>query len=149
VKATFGVPGCIYLISVSEEALAQFERRISTTRTAVDTAFGEVVWLPELSLEESIALLERRFTGFPCAFLALCHCLSGAIPRDLVRAARTLVDARRDTWQEELELLVRAVISSETTVYLRGVLRDLQTGRCAARQQLPAAGGDVSSAAAR
>jgi hypothetical protein len=122
VKATFRVPGCIYLISVSEEALAQFERRISTARTAVDTAFDEVVWLPELSLQESIALLERRVTGFPRAFLALCHCLSGGIPRDLVRAARSLID----TGNDELEPLVRAVISNETTAYLRGVLRDLQ-----------------------
>ncbi|MEV0792648.1 P-loop NTPase fold protein [Kribbella sp. NPDC050459] len=127
-KATFRVPGCIYLVSVSEEALAQFERRISTTRTAVDTAFDEVVWLPELSLQESIALLERRVTGFPRAYLALCHCLSGGIPRDLVRAARTLVD----TGHEDLEPVVKAVISSETTAYLRGVLRDLQKPSAAA-----------------
>ncbi|WP_410790981.1 hypothetical protein [Kribbella sp. C-35] len=111
---------------MSEEALSQFERRISTARTAVDTAFDEVVWLPELSLAESIALLERRVTGFPRAFLALCHCLSGGVPRDIVRAARTLVDARRDSGHDEVEPLVKAVVSMETSAYLRGVLRDLR-----------------------
>ncbi|MFG1911776.1 hypothetical protein [Kribbella sp. NPDC048928] len=125
IKAIFGVPRCVYLVAVSDEALSQFERRISTLRTTIDTTFDEVVWLPEFTLVESVTLLRRRATGFPDLFLALCHCLSGGVPRDLVRAARSLVDTRRGTGLEELSDITTAVINSEVAGYLRGLIRHL------------------------
>ncbi|ONI74134.1 hypothetical protein BWI15_12255 [Kribbella sp. ALI-6-A] len=126
IKATFHVPGCIYLVTVSEEALTQFERRVATARTAIDTSFDEVIWLPELDLSESLALLRRRVTGFPDLFLALCHCLSSGVPRDLVRAARSLVDARGEAESDELSALTKVLVNHEIATYLRGVTRDLQ-----------------------
>ncbi|MEV6266715.1 hypothetical protein AB0L64_06100 [Kribbella sp. NPDC051936] len=123
IKATFGVPGSIYLVSVSEDALAHFERRVSTLRTTVDTSFDEVVWLPDFSLAESMDLLRSRLTGFPDLFLALCFCLSGGVPRDLLRAARSLVDARRDTGAEQLSDLTRSVVHAEVQSFGRGALR--------------------------
>ncbi|WP_405056835.1 hypothetical protein OG474_29355 [Kribbella sp. NBC_01505] len=141
IKATFNVPGCIYLVTVSEEALAQFERRIATTRTAVDTSFDEVVWLPEFTVSESLALLRRRVTGFPDLFLVLCHCLAGGVPRDLVRAARSLVDARLSTGLDDLASLTRILIRAETASYVRGLLRDLRAqGRSATQQPTPSPG---------
>ena len=125
IKATFGVPGSIYLVSVSEDALAHFERRVSTLRTTVDTSFDEVVWLPHFSLAESMDLLRSRLTGFPDLFLALCFCLSGGVPRDLLRAARSLVDARRDTGAEQLSDLTRSVVHTEVQSFGRGALRSL------------------------
>lgn len=125
IKATFGVPGCIYLVSVSEDALAQFERRISTLRTTVDTSFDEVVWLPDLSLQESMNLLRSRLTAFPDLFLALCYCLSGGVPRDLLRAARSLVDARRKSAANDLDAITRSVVQDEVQAFGRGALRSL------------------------
>lgn len=125
IKATFGVPGCIYLVSVSEDALAQFERRISTLRTTVDTSFDEVVWLPDLSLQESMNLLRSRLTAFPDLFLALCFCLSGGVPRDLLRAARSLVDARRNAAANHIDAITRSVVHDEVQAFGRGVLRSL------------------------
>jgi hypothetical protein len=123
IKATFDVPGCICMVSVSEDALAQFERRVASLRTTVDTSFDEVVWLPDLSLAESMNLLRRRVTGFPDLFLALCFCLSGGVPRDLLRAARTLVDARHDAGVEQLSDITRLVVRREVQAFARGVLR--------------------------
>ncbi|WP_344194852.1 P-loop NTPase fold protein [Kribbella karoonensis] len=123
IKAMFDVPGCIYLMSVSEDALAQFEQRVTNLRTTVDTSFDEVVWLPDLSLAESMDLLRRRVTGFPDLFLALCFCLSGGVPRDLLRAARTLVDVRHDVGVEQLGDITRLVVRREVQSFARGALR--------------------------
>lgn len=126
IKATFDVPGCIYFVTVSEEALAQFERRIATARRALDTAFDEVVWLPEFNVTESLSLLRRRVVGFPDTFLVLCHCLAGGIPRDLVRSARSLVDARVRIDDVDLTHITHELLRAEIAAHVRGVLRDLQ-----------------------
>jgi hypothetical protein len=44
-------------------------------------------WSP-LDLETSVRLLESRAVGLPVPFAALFHCLSGGMPRDLLRTAR-------------------------------------------------------------
>lgn len=138
IKAIFAIPHCVYLVAVSDEALTQYERRISTLRTTIDTTFDEVVWLPEFTLTESLAMLQRRVTGFPDLFLALCHCLSGGVPRDLIRAARSLVDARRDTELEHLSHITNAVINAEISAYARGLLRYLhQTALTSAHHDNP------------
>lgn len=84
------------------------------------------MWLPEFTLEESLELLRRRVTGFPDMFLTLCHCLAGGLPRDLVRAARSLIDARLYAKADELGVLAKQLIRSEIAAYMRGMLRELQ-----------------------
>ena len=37
-------------------------------------------------------MLARRVLGLPAPFAGLCYCLSGGLPRDLIRAARRLID---------------------------------------------------------
>jgi hypothetical protein len=95
VKAIFGIPGCIYFVSVSEEALSNFERRVMRMRSVFDSAFDQVVRLEPLTLEESVQLLRLRVTGVPDRFLALCHCLAGGMPRDVLRTAREMFDVHR------------------------------------------------------
>lgn len=89
VKAVFGIDGCFYLVSVSENAMSSFERRGLPFRDVFDSAFDEVVRFDRFTFELSRAVLRRR-TVMPMSFVALCHCVSGGLPRDLVRAARTL-----------------------------------------------------------
>lgn len=43
--------------------------------------------VPQLTAGESARLLERRVIGLPVVFAMLCHCLSGGLPRDLIRQA--------------------------------------------------------------
>ena len=89
-KAILGVPHCYYLISVSDDALAAYEMRGLPVRDAFDSAFDEVIHVRYLDLEGSLRLLKKRVL-MPDPFV--CHCLSGGLPRDLIRAARHVVIA--------------------------------------------------------
>jgi AAA ATPase domain len=93
IKGVFGVRGCTYFVTISDDALAMFERRMIGARPALDSTFDEVLRLGTLTLEGSVGLLARRLVGCPRPFMALCHALSGGLPRELIRAARALIDA--------------------------------------------------------
>jgi hypothetical protein len=108
-KGIFGVPECFYLVSVSEEALSNFELRGLPFRDAFDSAFDEVAHFRYLSYGESRSLLERRVVGLPAAYLCLCHCMAGGLPRDLIRVARELIQVAR----RELRSLRQARINNE------------------------------------
>lgn len=92
VKSVFGIPRCFYLISVSEHALAAFERRGMGFRDAFDSALDDVVQLDFLNLSQARVLLNRRILRLHDPFLQICHMLSGGLPRDLIRHARALLD---------------------------------------------------------
>ena len=64
-KGIFGVRHCYYLVSVSEEALSNFELRGFPFRDAFDSAFDEVLYLRPLTYKESAALAAqgRRAVG--------------------------------------------------------------------------------------
>lgn len=95
VKAMFGTGNCLYLVSVSEEALSVLDRRAVGARTALDSTFDEVVRVGPVDLAATVELLQRRVVGIPYPFLLLCHCLAGGLPRDLIRAARAVLAASR------------------------------------------------------
>jgi hypothetical protein len=92
IKVIFRVPECFFLISISEDAMSSFERRGLAFRDVFDSSFDDVLRVPCLSFEDSQALLARRIVGLPSPFVALLHCISGGLPRDLIRAARKLVN---------------------------------------------------------
>jgi hypothetical protein len=115
IKAIFGVPGCLYLVSLSEDAMATFARRAVSIRTAFDSAFDEVVAVTPMTYRNSEQLLIKRVAGLPRPFVALCHVLAGGLPRDLVRAARGLINAAssgQDTLPELASTLVRRELDS-------------------------------------
>lgn len=92
IKAIFGVPNCLYLVSVSDEALAVFEQRVLLGRTAFDSSFDEVVRARELDFVSCRYLLRRRIAGMPDSLIAFCQIMSGGLPRDLIRTARSVVE---------------------------------------------------------
>jgi hypothetical protein len=92
VKAVFGVSGCLYLVTLSEDAMAEFARRAPSIRSTFDSAFDELVAVGPMTYRHSEQLLSKRVTGVPRPFIALCHVLAGGLPRDLVRTARALID---------------------------------------------------------
>ncbi|PRX96227.1 transcriptional regulator [Allonocardiopsis opalescens] len=93
IKALFSidVPGCLFLVSVSEDALAAFERRGLPVRDAFDSAFDAVFPVEYLGLAEARELLRGRVIGLGEPFVCLCHCMAGGLPRELVRVARSVV----------------------------------------------------------
>lgn len=119
IKGVFGIRDCYFLVSVSEEAMANFALRDARLRDAFDSAFDEVVQLRVLDLEQSRAILSERVIGLPQQFAALCHVLSGGLPRDLIRAARAVLAQNEPGGRVGLRRVVRCVVTHELGVRVR------------------------------
>jgi hypothetical protein len=91
IKGVLEAPGTCFLVSMSEDAIASFERRGLPFRDVFDSAFDEVVPVPYLSPSEARAVLNRRITDVPPPFLALAYCQAGGLPRDLLRAIGRMI----------------------------------------------------------
>ncbi len=113
IKAIFGIKGCYYLVSVSEDAMASFERRGLPFRDVFDSAFDEVLKVPYLDLEDAKRLLSRRVIGLPMPFVCLCYCLSGGLARDLIRATRAILDASDGPKATDLRAICESVVRAE------------------------------------
>ncbi|GAB3062418.1 hypothetical protein GCM10027053_26090 [Intrasporangium mesophilum] len=92
IKGIFEAQNTCVLVSMSEDAIARFERRGLPFRDVFDSAFDEVVRVPYLTADEARQLLNQRVTGVPEPLLALAFCQSGGLPRDLLRAAQQLIE---------------------------------------------------------
>jgi len=90
VKVLFPIRDCSFVVSVSENAWARFENRGIPFTDAFDSSFDEIVHVHMLRPRESRDLLKRRNTSISDAQALLCHCLSGGLARDLLRAIRLL-----------------------------------------------------------
>jgi hypothetical protein len=93
IKGIFGIPYVYFMVSVSDDALNAFERRGLPLRDAFDSSFDEIIEVAPLTYAESRRLLYRRVIGLTEPYVALCHCLSGGLARDLIRAARQVARA--------------------------------------------------------
>jgi hypothetical protein len=116
IKGIFGVPGCLYLVSVSEDALVTFDRTGLGIRDAFDSAFDEIVVVEYLSLADSLELLRSRVIGISEPFGFLCHCLSGGLPRELIRAVRRITEHRTAAKPVSLATVCQELIRDEITV---------------------------------
>jgi hypothetical protein len=96
IKIVFGVYNVFFLVSVSENAMSQFERRGLPFRDAFDSAFDDVVIADHLEFGQSRRLLDERIVALPVQFQALCHVMSSGLARELVRTLRDLVRAARE-----------------------------------------------------
>jgi hypothetical protein len=121
IKGVFGVRHCLFLVSVSDDALTAFERRGIPARDAFDSAFTTMIHVRSFSLDESRDWLAQRALGITEPFVWLCHCLSAGLPRDLGRTAIALhdlhereggdlhlADVARTLVRQDLDLKIRA-----------------------------------------
>ena len=127
IKAIFGVPRVFYLISVSENAMSNFERRGVPFRDVFDSSFDNIIYVPYLQLEQAKRLIARRVIAMPPPFVHLCYCISGGLARDLVRACRNLMQhanrayARGEDSDSNLENLSKLLISSDLSLKLQAL----------------------------
>ncbi|MCP3800047.1 transcriptional regulator [Allokutzneria sp. A3M-2-11 16] len=127
VKALFSidVPGCLFLVSVSEDALAAFERRGLPVRDAFDSAFDTIFRVDYLGLDDARALLRSRVLGMSEPFVCLCHSVSGGLPRELIRTARAVVASPKRSLAAVCQGLVAEDLAGKTaalrTVIARGL----------------------------
>lgn len=92
-SSVFGIANCVYVIAVSPDTLAAVDQRAVPLKTSSGGLFDEMVWLEPLGLNEAGELLDRRVTGLPASFIALCYVLSGGLQRELLRIARAIFAA--------------------------------------------------------
>jgi hypothetical protein len=92
IKALFGIQNVFYLISVSENALSNFERRGLPLRDSFDSSFDKIIYVGYLNLKGAKQLIKRRVIGMPIPFICLCYCLSGGLARDLIRICRDMLE---------------------------------------------------------
>lgn len=95
-KAVFNVPNCFFLVSVSEDALADFELSAMGMRTVFDSAFDTIVRVDYLDFPLARTLLNRRIIDLPEQFAALAYVLSGGLARELARVAEEIADERSE-----------------------------------------------------
>jgi hypothetical protein len=136
IKGIFGARNCVFLLSVSEEAMSSFERRGLPARDAIDSALDDIVVLDYMKFLESAELLKRRVVGLPYPYVALCHILGGGLPRDTLRVARRLALIADMTDAESEEVLLPQVVRTLSEEELRGKTRATEV---ASRSLTPAA----------
>jgi hypothetical protein len=96
----FGVPGCFFLVSISEDAMANFERRGLPLRDVFDSSFDDVIRVGYFDSSASVSMLRERVIGMPTPFMLLCHCMAGGLPRDVIRFAREIISLARPDGEE-------------------------------------------------
>jgi hypothetical protein len=122
IKVIFGVGGVYYFLSVSENILSSFERRGIPLRNAFDSCFDDILQLGHLDLESTHAMLRRRVIGLPYPFVCLCHCLSGGLPRDLIRTCRNLlIESRKSNGTSELAALCRNLLVADLRAKMQAI----------------------------
>lgn len=115
VKGVFGIPGCLFFVSVSDEAVLTFEQRGLAARDAVDSAFSEQLRLDPFTLGESRLWVALRVAEIPEAFCYLAHCLSGGLPRELKRLTIDMVDVTTTEYQPTLSVVTGTLVHKELT----------------------------------
>jgi hypothetical protein len=134
IKSVFGLRRCFYLVSVSESAMSNFERRGVPFRDAFDSSFDNIIRVDYLTLEAAKGLIARRIVGMSVPFRCLCYCVSGGLARDLIRACRSLIslaEGKPDTparlglsdlcaslVRQDVKSKVQAVITSASKIEL-------------------------------
>jgi hypothetical protein len=125
IKGIFGAVGCFYLVSVSEDAAASFERRGIPFRDVFDSSFDDMISVQHLDLASARKILHGLLLGWTEPFVGLCYVLSGGLARDLWRVARQLV-AQRDADNEiELAQAAQALCRREGEARLHAVRHEL------------------------
>jgi hypothetical protein len=117
-KAVFGIPGTFFLVSVSEDAMASFERRGMPFRDVFDSSFDEIVTVGHLRFEDARRLMNRRVIGLPTAFLGLVFAVSGGLPREFIRATRAMLDVPARTLHAVAGELLEADLRSKTVALM-------------------------------
>lgn len=119
IKSVFNQANCFYIVSVSETAMSRFERRGVLFRDAFDSSFDEIIGVDYLDLNSSKRLLRRRVLNVSDPFLCFCHCVSGGLPRDLVRACRNVFELRdvRRLWS--LQAITEGLVLADVEAKMR------------------------------
>src|ERR1700733_2246092 len=79
-------------MAVSDEAMFSLDGAGNVSHDFFYSAFDAMIHVGHLRMQEAVSLLRARAIGLPDPFLWLCHCLSGGLPRELIRIARGITE---------------------------------------------------------
>lgn len=114
IKGIFDAPGTQVLVSISEDALAAFELRGLPVRDAFDSAFAQVVRIGYLSIADTRRILERlHLPVLSRPFVWLVYCLSGGLPRDVIRVSGELHAMARTRAGEHLSAVCHELVGQD------------------------------------
>jgi hypothetical protein len=125
IKGIFGAAGCFFLVSVSEDAAASFERRGTPFRDVFDSAFDDVISVRQLDMMSARKVLYGLLLGWTKPFTGLCYVLSGGLARDLRRSARELITYRDQGGEIELATAALGMCRREGEARLRAIRHEL------------------------
>jgi hypothetical protein len=125
IKGVFGTAGCFFLVSVSEDAAASFERRGAPFRDVFDSAFDDVISVRRLDMRCARKVVYGLLLGWTKPFVGLCFVLSGGLARDLRRTARELVTHRDDNDEIDLGTATLAMCRREAEARMRAIRHEL------------------------
>lgn len=127
IKSILNIEKCFYLISVSESAMSNFERRGIAFRDTFDSSFDDILSVNHLNFKESKHLLRRRVIGLPIIFVALCHCCSGGLARDLIRVCRKLFEhTKQNSSNHDIKDLTTILLEEDVELKVKALLIIIQ-----------------------
>lgn len=112
VKQLFAVRSCSFIVSVSSSAWAKFTRRGINLRDALDSSLDAIEPIGALDFIEVRSLILYRQVKMSDSQILFCYVLSGGLPREAMRFARSLATRNRD---EEVQNHKLAVVASLST----------------------------------
>ncbi|XVS61865.1 hypothetical protein ACQPYE_26710 [Actinosynnema sp. CA-299493] len=125
IKGIFRERQCVFLVSVSDDAAAGFERRGVPFRDVFDSTFDDVITLRHLDLAASRDVLYRLLPQWTEPFIAFCHVWSGGLARDLVRGTGQLLDHRDVDGNVELAAVIPAICRREVGARVDAICHEL------------------------
>jgi Predicted ATP-dependent serine protease len=127
IKGIFDIRNCYYLVSVSENAMSNFNKRGMPFRDAFDSSFDDIINVDYFNFESSKKLIERRVIGMPVPFMCLCYLMSGGLARDLIRVCRDLIDILElNPNNNTLSFLSKNLIKKEIMLKINSIKVDVK-----------------------
>jgi hypothetical protein len=130
-KDLFHIRNTHFVVSVSQDALISFALRGVPVRDVFDSSFDQVIRIKPFTPVDSAELLSRRVIRFPTSAALLCHVVSGGLPRELIRAARSCVELRRGRAEPpRVDEVAERLVRDELLDILSAFLLRLPEGQC-------------------
>ncbi len=102
IKGALFSPGTFYIVSISEDAARSFRSRLASGRDIFESTFDDVLDIGRIDVDAAVSILTRmELTGdaesrLPPNCLEVAAMFGGGIPREIIRARRTLSFAMKE-----------------------------------------------------
>jgi hypothetical protein len=128
IKVLFTIQECSFILTISEDASAQFARRGMPVRDVFESSLDTVVQVKPLSYREARRLVRSRLSEDSAdqqvsdTQVALCYCLAGGLPRDFLRFCRQLGETNLVQGGEQcLEEIMGCLLEQECKYRVDGI----------------------------